>query len=310
MFRKLLNALRSQYKYRKIDLSALIAEQEQEAEKWRTLLNRSSEQVSSTPFTPKQPQLKGEKIVWQYWEEDITDYSKLPELTLPCFESVDRHLGEEYQIIRLSPNTIEQYLDLPEQIKTTGIQDNGKYSQAFIELISIALLASYGGIWIDAYTYISKPIPQEYLERELFLFGRSEEVAPEFRKQCTIYNPTYWSWHTDFKVRVLTSFIVASCGSQSLQRIAKALRLYWEEYGMPNHPYSLAILLNEMAIPELSEGIVSDTLPALLDFSLRSPNHQIKPSQAHKESSIHHFDLQNEDTLEIINYLWRQRTKY
>ena len=310
MFRKLLNALRSQYKYRKIDLSALIAEQEQEVEKWRTLLNRSSEQVSSTPFTPKQPQLKGKKIVWQYWEEDITDYNKLSEFALPCFESVDRHLGEEYQIIRLSPNTIEQYLDLPERFKTIGLQDNGKYAQAFIELISIALLASYGGIWIDAYTYISKPIPQEYLERELFLFGRSEEVAPEFRKQCTVYNPTYWSWHTDFKVRALTSFIVASCGSQSLQRIAEALRLYWKEYGIPSHPYSLAILLNEMAIPELSEGIVSDTLPALLDFSLRSPSHQLKPSQALKESSIHHFDLQNEDTLEIINYLWRQRTKY
>ena len=310
MFRKLLNALRPEHKPQTADLSALIAEQEQEAQKWRTLLDRSSEQVSSTPFTPKQLQLKGEKIVWQYWEEDITDYSKLPELILPCFESVDRYLGEEYQIIRLSPNTLERYLDLPERVKTISLQDNGKYAQAFIELIGIALLASYGGIWIDAYTYISKPIPQEYLERELFLFGRSEEVAPELREQCTAYNPTYWSWHAEFKVRALTSFIVASCGSQSLQKIAEVLKLYWEEYGMPNHPYSLAILLNEMDITELSEGIVSDTLPALLDFSLRSPNHQLKPSQAIKASSIHFFDHQNEDTLEIINYLWRQRTKY
>lgn len=310
MFRKLLNALRPEHKLQTADLSALIAEQKQEAEKWRTLLDRFSEQVSSTLFTPKQPQLKGKKIVWQYWEEDIIDYSKLPELILPCFESVDRYLGEEYQIIRLSPNTLEQYLDLPERFKTIALQNNGKYAQAFIEFISIALLASYGGIWIDAYTYISNTIPQEYLARELFLFGRSEEVAPEFRKQCTAYNPTYWSWQPEFKVGALTSFIVASCDSQTLQRMAKALRLYWEEYGMPSHPYSLAILLNEMAIPELSEGIVSDTLPALLDFSLRSPSHQLKPSQALKESSIHHFDLQNEDTLEIINYLWRQRTKY
>lgn len=310
MFRKLLNALRPEHKLQTADLSALIAEQKQEAERWRTILDRSSELVSSTSFTPKQPQLKGEKIVWQYWEEDITDYSKLPELILPCFESVDRYLGEKYQIIRLSPNTLEQYLDLPERFKTIALQNNGKYTQAFIEFISIALLASYGGIWIDAYTYISNPIPQEYLERELFLFSRSEEVAPEFREQCTDYNPTYWSWHADFKVHALTSFIVASYNSQSLQRIAEALRLYWEEYGMPSHPYSLAILLNEMAIPELSESLVSDILPALLDFSLRSPSHQLKPSQALKESSIHHFDLQNEDTLEIINYLWRQRTKY
>ena len=310
MFRKLLNALRPKHKYQTADLSRLIAEQVQEAERWHRLLDRPSELVSSTPFTPKQPQLKGKKIVWQYWEEDITDYSKLPELTLPCFESVDRYLGEEYQIIRLSPNTLEQYLDLPERFKTIALQDNGKYAQAFIEFISIALLASYGGIWIDAYTYISNPIPQEYLARELFLFGRSEEVAPEFREQCTTYNPNYWSWQPEFKVRALTSFIVASCDSQSLQRMAKALRLYWEEYGTPRHTYSLAILLNEMTIPELSEGIVSDTLPALLDFSLRSPSHQLKPSQALKESSIHFFDPQNEDTLEIINYLWRQRTKY
>lgn len=310
MFRKLLNALRPKHKSQEFDLSTLIAEQEQEAERWHRLLDRPSEQISPTPFTAKQSQLKGKKIVWQYWEEDITDYSKLPELTVPCFESVDRYLGEEYQIIRLSPNTIEQYLDLPERFKTIALQDNGKYAQAFIEFISIALLVSYGGIWIDAYTYISNSIPQEYLARELFLFGRSEEVAPEFREQCTAYNPTYWSWHADFKVRALTSFIIASCLSQSLQRIAKILKLYWEEYGVPNHPYSLAILLNEMAIPELSEGIISDTLPALLDFSLRSPSHQLKPSQALKESSIHFFDPQNKDTLEIINYLWRQRTKY
>ena len=307
MFRKLLNALRPEHKDQELDLSTLITEQAQEAERWHRLLDRPSELVSSTPFTAKQPQLKGEKIVWQYWEEDITDYSKLPELTLPCFESVGRNLGEEYQIIRLSPNTIEQYLDLPERFKTIALQDNGKYAQAFIELISIA---SYGGVWIDAHTYISEPIPQEYLARELFLFSRSEQVALEFREQCTAYNPSYWSWHADFKVRTLTSFIVASCDSQSLQRIAKTLKLYWEEYGVPNHPYSLAILLNEMAIPELPESLVSDTLPALLDFSLRSPSHQLKPSQALKESSIHHFDLQNEDTLEIINYLWRQRTKY
>ena len=310
MFRKLLNALRPEHKDQELDLSTLITEQAQEAERWHRLLDRPSELVSSTPFTAKQPQLKGEKIVWQYWEEDITDYSKLPELTLPCFESVGRNLGEEYQIIRLSPNTIEQYLDLPERFKTIALQDNGKYAQAFIELISIALLASYGGVWIDAHTYISEPIPQEYLARELFLFSRSEQVALEFREQCTAYNPSYWSWHADFKVRTLTSFIVASCDSQSLQRIAKTLKLYWEEYGVPNHPYSLAILLNEMAIPELPESLVSDTLPALLDFSLRSPSHQLKPSQALKESSIHHFDLQNEDTLEIINDLWRQRTKY
>ena len=310
MFRKLLNALRPEHKDQELDLSTLITEQAQEAERWHRLLDRPSELVSSTPFTAKQPQLKGEKIVWQYWEEDITDYSKLPELTLPCFESVGRNLGEEYQIIRLSPNTIEQYLDLPERFKTIALQDNGKYAQAFIELISIALLASYGGVWIDAHTYISEPIPQEYLARELFLFSRSEQVALEFREQCTAYNPSYWSWHADFKVRTLTSFIVASCDSQSLPRIAKTLKLYWEEYGVPNHPYSLAILLNEMAIPELPESLVSDTLPALLDFSLRSPSHQLKPSQALKESSIHHFDLQNEDTLEIINYLWRQRTKY
>lgn len=310
MFRKLLNALRPKHKSQELDLSRLIAEQAQEAERWHRLLDRPSELVSSTPFTAKQPQLKGEKIVWQYWEEDITDYSKLPELTLPCFESVGRNLGEEYQIIRLSPNTIEQYLDLPERFKTIALQDNGKYAQAFIELISIALLASYGGVWIDAHTYISEPIPQEYLARELFLFSRSEQVALEFREHCTAYNPSYWSWHADFKVRTLTSFIVASCDSQSLQRIAKTLKLYWEAYGVPNHPYSLAILLNEMAIPELPESLVSDTLPALLDFSLRSPSHQLKPSQALKESSIHHFDLQNEDTLEIINYLWRQRTKY
>ena len=83
MFRKLLNALRPEHKLQTTDLSALIAEQKQEAERWRTILDRSSELVSSTPFTPKQPQLKGEKIVWQYWEEDITDYSKLPELILP-----------------------------------------------------------------------------------------------------------------------------------------------------------------------------------------------------------------------------------
>ena len=310
MFRKFLKALLLRYKSSMVSLSTLIAEQKEEAQRWRRLLDRSSEQISSTPFTAKQLQLKGKKIVWQYWEEDITAYNKLSEFALPCFESVDRYLGEEYQIIRLSPNTIEQYLDLPERFKTIALQDDGKYAQAFIELISIALLASYGGIWIDAHTYISGSIPQEYLARELFLFSRSEEVAPEFRKQCTAYNPTYWSWQPEFKVRALTSFIVASCDSQSLQRIAKILKLYWEEYGVPNHPYSLAILLNEMAIPELSESLVSDTLPALLDFSLRSPSHQLKPSQALKESSIHHFDLQNEDTLEVINYLWRQRTKY
>ncbi len=91
--------------------------------------------------------LVGKKIIWQYWGQGIEE-DVIPLMVKKCFKSID-DFKQDYTIIRLDENNISEYIDFPDFIWTK--KKNKEFKHAFFaDLIRLALLDVYGGIWMDA----------------------------------------------------------------------------------------------------------------------------------------------------------------
>ena len=123
----------------------------------------------------------------------------MPEIVHICFDSVDRYKGE-YKVIRLDDAMISEYIDLPDFVWER--RKNQQFTRTFFsDLLRVALLSTYGGVWLDATILLTGKLPKEYEDLDFFMYQRSEAQP----------NKTYWEntyayyfgWDIDYKVRVL-----------------------------------------------------------------------------------------------------------
>lgn len=87
----------------------------------------------------------GQNNIWVLW---LQGEDNMPELAKVCLESIKQNAGD-HKVVVLSNSNLDEYIQLPERIMTLyqdGIISNAHYS----DIIRMALLSRYGGIWIDA----------------------------------------------------------------------------------------------------------------------------------------------------------------
>lgn len=118
--------------------------------------------------------------IWQYWEGPLPDYIKL------CFETVDKNCSNNFNIVRLNENTVNDYIP---ELKDYDFCKLKKIAHK-VDLYRIMLLLKYGGIYIDADTIIRKDLYQiiEKLKAYDFVgFGCTSTI-------CTSYigYPSNW----------------------------------------------------------------------------------------------------------------------
>lgn len=118
-------------------------------------------------YTIKEP---SEKIVWWCWLQGI-DYA--PELCKACLDSVQSNaIGEK--IIVITQNNYFEYVEIPEFIVKKwrrGIISNTHFS----DILRLALLIKYGGVWIDSTVFCSQwVIP----DSSLFVYKDNNAETP------------------------------------------------------------------------------------------------------------------------------------
>jgi len=89
-----------------------------------------------------------EKIVWWCW---LQGKSQAPELVKACLASIRKEMPD-YDIRILDYSNIDNYVKLPDYIiekHKSGMISAVHYS----DIIRVALLVKYGGIWVDATVY-------------------------------------------------------------------------------------------------------------------------------------------------------------
>lgn len=101
--------------------------------------------------------------LWFYWNDGI---EKAPKIVKVCLESIKKHL-HGMGIILLDQNSVNKYVDIPAHIKEKHKQ--GVMGEAhFADVVRTFLLRDYGGLWLDATTFLTGEIPQDIFEVEFF----------------------------------------------------------------------------------------------------------------------------------------------
>jgi len=206
-------------------------------------------------------QINGE-IIWQYWGQQAENVP-LPATVQRCFNSVDKYKGD-YQIIRLNDKTISDYIDFPEFIwKKEG---EAKFSRVFFsDLLRLAVLHVYGGVWLDATILLTAPLPKELSEQDYFVFQRSDEVPD--KSFWAGPHTSYWSWDPRYRVKMLNSIIFAKKGSTMVATMFDLILHYWKTQHKIINYFFFQILYNELVngrLKNLRCTVVSDTLPHIL----------------------------------------------
>lgn len=211
-------------------------------------------------------QLPTNKIIWQYWGQGI-EQADLPEVVQLCFDSVDKYKGE-YTVIRLTDDTIKEYLDLPDFVWEK--RKNPAFKRVFFsDLLRLALLHTYGGIWLDATIFLSGPLSEFFTKQDYFMYQRDplEKQKTYWENSCAYY----WGWKEGFKVRVLSSIIFAQQRSVVISTLLDLMMHYWKTQDEIIDYFFFQILYNELINGVLSNKrcpIINDTLPHLIHTKL------------------------------------------
>lgn len=143
--------------------------------------------------------------IWQYWESPD---GTIPPLVQACLNSVDKFKGK-YERILLTPDTIKNYVEIPEiflKLKEKGIIKTAFFS----DILRTCLLIQHGGIWMDATVLLTEELPDYITEADLFVFQNDLKIDLD-------------------GLNMASYFIAAKPDNIILKQTLKALEYYWKE---------------------------------------------------------------------------------
>lgn len=270
-FKKLMTSVPLLKKARKIYREGRVLRRHQKVERfWGAVVDQYfAGNLEKYDFKPK-AELSGEKIIWQYWGQGLRN-SELPDVVRMCFNSVDKY-KEDYRVIRLNDDTLKQYLDFPEFVWEK--MKNPAFERVFFsDLIRLALLKVYGGVWLDATILLTGPLPAQFTELDYFVYQREDKVSNQsYWEDIDVY---YWGWKPQFKVRMLSSVMFAKKGNPVISALLDLMLYYWKTQNRIINYFFLQILYSVLVEKHLVNErcpVVSDINPHLLQTKIKDPN--------------------------------------
>ena len=244
--------------FNKIQNKTYFKTQKMVGEDWdRVLKEYFTNKIGTEQIKPKKT-FNNEKIIWQFWGQGW-DFEKLPDVVKISYKSVEKY-KKDYEIIHLDMNNINDYLEIPAYILKKV--ENKKMGFAhFTDIIRLALLYNYGGVWIDATILLTDYLPQEYFEMDYFMFQRDDNL--ENKKDWEDYDDFYFSWNNEMKVRVLNSIIFAKKNNEIIKTLLDMLLIFWKHNDLVPNYFFFQVLYTELIENYYKKKqckIVSDTL--------------------------------------------------
>lgn len=245
------------------------------------------------------------KIIWQYWGQGMEN---LPATVKYCFESVNIY-KEDFTVIRITDNTIDQYLNLPDYIVAKSKQ--GIINRTFLsDILRLALLDVYGGVWLDATVLLTDKLPKQFLNQNFFVYQR--DIAEENTDYWQNSYANYWGWDKGFKVRMLNSIIFAKCHHPLIGQMFHLLLNYWKTEDKVIDYFFFQILYEQLITSGYSDGsniLVSDVKPHLLQTKLSGGDYPISYDEVFKSSSLHKLTYYDDDHIVYLKKILRINPK-
>ncbi|WP_245601170.1 capsular polysaccharide synthesis protein [Ignatzschineria larvae DSM 13226] len=239
------------------------------AKNWRYMINQYFLGNLNYFNVKAKKDLGTEKIIWQYWGQGLNDKT-LPPIAKASFNSVDKYKGE-YLVIRLDDQNISDYLEFPDFVWEKKGKNNFRHV-FFSDLLRLALLDAYGGVWIDATIILTSPIPADILNKDFFVFQRDPNTTD--KEGWYQFSPSYFCWESYHLVNILSSFMVAKKNNEIVHLWLDLLLNYWQTQRSIYHYHFFQILFEELMVNDLyaKRGeIIDDTLPHLLHRKMHAP---------------------------------------
>lgn len=262
---------------------------------WRKVIQLYFEnKIEKHTLSPKKEFIY-DKVIWQYWGQGL-DEKNLPEVVKICFDSVEKYKGE-HQIIRLTDDSIKEYLDLPDFVLKK--RQNPKFKTVyFSDLLRVALLQVYGGIWLDATILLTGEIPKLYGELDYFVFQR--DVQARYKSQWKNSYAYYWNWHPKFRVNVLNSMFFAKKDCVVVATLLDLMLYYWKTQDEVINYFFFQILYDELMNNGLASyrcPLVDDTLPHLFQTKINGGLKQVSLSEILESQTMHKLTYFKEDEI-------------
>ena len=160
------------------------------------------------------------KVIWTCWWQGV---SSAPPIVQKCINSMSKY-ANGFEVIVIDNNNVSNFIQLPAFVVEK--HDKGIIPHAhFSDILRVALLEKYGGIWIDSTILLTSNLPEYIVNADLFLF-RGSGLA-----HTPIYNP----------------FIAANPNHPIIEAVFQLLLEYWKHENKLVS-YSIFHLFFEMAI--------------------------------------------------------------
>lgn len=101
--------------------------------------------------------------IWVCW---WTGEETAPPLVKQCIKSTRKNAGK-HPVCIVTKDNYCNYLDIPDYIMEK-VNDGRMCVANFSDYLRFSLLAKYGGLWIDATIFCSRPIPKDYFDKSVF----------------------------------------------------------------------------------------------------------------------------------------------
>lgn len=121
------------------------------------------------------------KIIWMLW---LQGYKAAPEIVRATIDNAKKYAAREgFEFKLLDEKSLYNYIEFPEHIM--GKINKGLIRQtALADMSRVALLAKYGGTWIDSTVFISPDFDSSLLQKDYFTIktGEIDEFSPNISK--------------------------------------------------------------------------------------------------------------------------------
>ena len=97
------------------------------------------------------------KIIWIFWYQGLEN---APKLVQRCYEQI-LQIPTDYKVILLTKENINEYIKIPDFI-LKKLEKKKITITHFSDILRVALLKEYGGIWADATLYFNKSIFNQF----------------------------------------------------------------------------------------------------------------------------------------------------
>ena len=205
------------------------------------------------------------KIIWTCWLQGM---HQAPPLCKACVASMNEHFPD-YEIIVITEANRKKYVEMPDFIEEkyrAGLISRTHFS----DLLRLALLVRYGGIWLDSTVYCTG-YPKIITSEPLFLFKHI--------------------WRGDTAIPASSWLIAAGEAHPILRTLQDLLHAYWRENDMMVD-YFLFHLMLHVALSRYPEEwkqipAYSNVPPHILQMELFHPYDRDRFSQLAQMSPVH-----------------------